>query len=411
MNAQRIEGPGPHPIELGPGTDRGLLASSANPGHRWLAPAVDGSTPATSTWMLELSGDWRGAAPLQLNAAPLPGPPTADLALQFNLQQLQAWDAGLAAALHQHLASWARAGAHLELSSLPREVRAVLELSLPRAGQPPAAEMPAEISVLQRWDASVRNFFGQSLLTVRFLGEVLLALGRVMRPRPGRPGLSGRELLRQIDLAGPLSLPIVSLTCFLVGLMLAYMGGAQLDRMGAQRFIADLVTVGMVRDLAGLMTGMILAGRIGSAYAAQLATMKGASEIDALRALGVNPIDHLVLPRVLALVLISPLIWAYAALVGVLAGVVPTALAYGVPAQEYLNQALGALTWSHVWVGIFKCSLYTALLALAGCREGMYAGRSAQAVGQATTRAVVKGIVWVIAAATGSTILMQSLGI
>jgi len=257
----------------------------------------------------------------------------------------------------------------------------------------------------------VRNFFGQSLLTVRFLGEVLLALGRVLRPRPGRPGLSGRELLRQIDLAGPLSLPIVSLTCFLVGLMLAYMGGAQLDRMGAQRFIADLVTVGMVRDLAGLMTGMILAGRIGSAYAAQLATMKGASEIDALRALGVNPIDHLVLPRVLALVLISPLIWAYAALVGVLAGVVPTALAYGVPAQEYLNQALGALTWSHVWVGIFKCSLYTALLALAGCREGMYAGRSAQAVGQATTRAVVKGIVWVIAAATGSTILMQSLGI
>ena len=128
--------------------------------------------------------------------------------------------------------------------------------------------------------------------TAAFLGEVLLALGRLLR---GRSGLRGGELLRQLDQTGPLSIGIVALTCSLVGLMLAYMGGAQLDRLGAQVYIADIVTVGMVRELAGLMTGMILTGRVGSAFAAQLATMKAGEEIDALRALGVDIIDHLVL--------------------------------------------------------------------------------------------------------------------
>jgi phospholipid/cholesterol/gamma-HCH transport system permease protein len=113
----------------------------------------------------------------------------------------------------------------------------------------------------------------------------------------GRARVRGADVLQQLDETGPRSLGIVVLTCALVGLMLAYMGGAQLGRIGAQGFIADVVTVGMVRELAGLMTGVILAGRIGSAFAAQLATMKAGEEIDALRVLGVDPIAHLVLPR------------------------------------------------------------------------------------------------------------------
>ena len=246
------------------------------------------------------------------------------------------------------------------------------------------------------------------MVTITFVGEVLLSLSRLLR---GRSGMQRHDLLRQIEHAGPLSLPIVALTCGLVGLMLAYMGGAQLDRLGAQRYIADIVTVGMVRELAGLMTGMILAGRIGSAYAAQLATMQAGEEIDALRVLGVDPIDHLVLPRVLALVLVAPLVWAYACAVGVLAGALPTLLVYGVTGREYLTQCLEALTWTHLWIGLFKCVMYAALLALAGCREGLHAGRNAHAVGQATTRAVVKGLVWIISAATLSTVVFQSLGL
>jgi hypothetical protein len=113
--------------------------------------------------------------------------------------------------------------------------------------------------------------------------------------------------------------------------------------------------------------------------------MKAGEEIDALRALGVDPIDHLVLPRILALVTVAPLVMAYAALVGVLAGLPPAVGIYGVPASEYLHKCLAALTWTHLWIGLAKCTLYAVLLALAGCREGLHAGRDAQAVGEATT--------------------------
>ena len=237
---------------------------------------------------------------------------------------------------------------------------------------------------------------------------MLLALGRLAR---GRTVMRWSDLARQADQTGPLSLPIVLLTCFLIGLMLAYMGGAQLARIGAQNFIADVVTVGVVRELAGLMTGVILAGRVGAAFAAQLGTMKANEEIDALRTLGVDPIEYLVLPRLLGMLLVAPLLIACAALVGVLAGLPPAVGIYGVPAIEYLHKCLAALTWTHLWIGLFKGTLYTALVALAGCREGLHAGRNAQAVGAATTTAVVKALLWIVVAASGSTVVFQSLGL
>jgi phospholipid/cholesterol/gamma-HCH transport system permease protein len=277
---------------------------------------------------------------------------------------------------------------------------------------PPAP--PAAAARLERLGEAVRAGGHEALATAQFFGEVLLALPRLL-PRPVRrpargTGMQWSELLRQLDRTGPMSLPIVALTCFLVGVMLAYMGGAQLDRIGAQRLIADVVTVGIVRELAGLMTGVILAGRIGASFAAQIASMKAGEEIDALRVLGVDPIDHLVLPRLLALICVAPLLWAYGALVGVLAGLPAAVFAYGLPAAEYLHGCLKAMTWTHLWIGLFKCVLYAALVALAGCREGLLAGRNAQAVGEATTRAVVKALVWIVAAACGSTIVFQSLG-
>ncbi len=266
---------------------------------------------------------------------------------------------------------------------------------------------PDDTGAVARLGLRVQASVKEALTTATFVGEVLLATARLFR---GKSGMRWADLVRQIDLTGPQSLPIVALTCFLVGLMLAYMGGAQLDKMGAQVYIADIVTVGMVRELAGLMTGMILAGRVGASFAAQLATMKAGEEIDALRVLGVDPIDHLVIPRLLALVLVAPLILAYAALVGVMAGALPAIWVYGVPSNEYWVQSFNALTWTHLWIGVFKCTLYAALLSLAGCREGLHAGRDAQAVGLATTTAVVKGLVWIIAAACGTTVMLQALG-
>jgi phospholipid/cholesterol/gamma-HCH transport system permease protein len=247
----------------------------------------------------------------------------------------------------------------------------------------------------------------QAALTIAFVGSVLLAAARTLR---GRGGARAVDILRQADEAGPRSLGIVALTCALVGVMLAYMGGAQLARMGAQGLLADVVTVGMLREFGGLMTGIILAGRVGSAFAAQLASMTAGEEIDALRVLGVDPVAHLVLPRLVGLLLVAPALMAFGVLAGVLASVPAATLSYGLSASEYLAQSLRALTFTHFWIGLGKGMLYALLVGLASCREGLHAGRSAQAVGEATTRAVVKALVWIVSAACLTTVVLTILG-
>lgn len=239
-----------------------------------------------------------------------------------------------------------------------------------------------------------------------FIGELVLAGIRVAR----RGGLPMAAVLRQADQAGPRSLGIVLLTCGLIGLMLAYMGGAQLGRLGTQIHLADVVTVGMVRELAGLMTAVILTGRLGSAYAAELAAMRAGEEIDALRVMGVDPVEHLVLPRVLALVLLGPLLMVFGGVAGVVAGWPAATWAYGVSTPEYFHQSLRALNSTHLGIGLFKGVLYMVLVALAGCHAGLTAERSAQAVGHAATRAVVHGIVAVVAAACVTTVVFTVLG-
>ncbi|MBT9486597.1 MAG: ABC transporter permease [Rubrivivax sp.] len=379
------------------------------PSHEWLLPP--GGAPAGGG-CLRLAGDWRHAVQ---GLPPPPHPFTGPL--RVDASQLTAWDTQLAACLREQLAPLARRGVLLQLDGLPPDVRALLQMALrlhgPATSTDPSIMVPPGPGGGAARQAARRHAHQaahQAALTITFIGETLLATGRWLAGRSAARGFAGAEVWRQVDRCGAMSLPVVALTCGLVGLMLAYMGGAQLDRMGGQTYVADIVTVGMVRELAGLMTGVILAGRVGAAFAAELATMQAGEEIDALRVLGVDPIDHLVLPRLLALVLVAPPLMAFGALAGVLAGAVPATLAFGLTLSEYLHKCLAALTWTHLWIGVFKCVLYAALLSLAGCREGLHAGRNAQAVGQATTTAVVKGLVWIIAAAAGSTVVLQSLG-
>jgi len=253
----------------------------------------------------------------------------------------------------------------------------------------------------------VRESFAEAQRTLLFIGEVALAFMALLR---GKATLRWADVLWQIDQAGPRSVAIVSLVSGLVGVILAYMGAVQLQRFGAQSFIADLVTIGAVREVAALMTGIILAGRIGAAFAAQLGSMQANEEIDALRALGVDPIAFLVVPRVLALVLVAPLLTAFAALVACAAGWAVAAVIFGVPPIEYLYKSLQSLTLSHVLIGLGKGTVYCLLVALAGCRQGLHAGRSAQAVGEAVTASVVQAIIWIVIAASALTIALQRLG-
>lgn len=367
------------------------IPSDANtPEARWLRQA--------NGWTLALSGHGRGVP-----AWPVTPPLEYHATVWVDGQQLLGWDTGLASALWLLRQALKQQGVAMDVEQLPVGLQRHLQLQQSDEGSP-ALPRPsdAQLDVV-----SPAHRPAQAAVTVAFLGEVLLALARLSRAKP-RFLLS--EVVRQLDQTGPRSLPIVLLTCALVGLMLVYMGGAQLDRIGAQSYVASIVTVGMVRELAGLMTGVILAGRVGAAFTAQLASMQVGEEIDALRVLGVDPVTHLVLPRLLAMLVMAPALIGFGALAGIAAGLPAAHFVYGVSASEYLGQCLAAFTFTHLWIGMFKGMLYAGLVALAGCREGLHAGRSAQAVGEATTTAVVKALVWIVSAACLTTIVFTILG-
>ena len=390
------------------------------------APAAADWAQADGRWVLRVAGDWRAAAvavpaaPAALAALPAPAATApgavavqgAAAAAAVDGRGLSHWAPSLAAGLWQSLRPLAQRGLALDLQQLPGGLRDILLLALPAAAVPTAAAgghrrrwaQPHWVTQVGLWAATA---WADALATLRFIGEVLLSISRLLR---GRADLRWADLAWQLDRTGPRSVGIVTLVCGLVGVILAYMGADQLRRFGAQTYIADLVSVGMVREIAALMTGVILAGRVGAAFAAQLASMQANDEIDALRSLGIDPVDHLVLPRLLALLLAAPLLTAMAALAGLLAGWAVAVAIFGVPPADFLTRSLHALSPTHVLIGLFKGTVYAMLVALAGCRQGLAAGRSAEAVGQATTAAVVQAIVWIVVVASVLTIVFQRLG-
>jgi phospholipid/cholesterol/gamma-HCH transport system permease protein len=358
-------------------------------------------------WTLRIAGDWRG------QAAELPGLPASMRAgrLRIDAEDLGSWDSRLAALLWQRLSGIDRRQLTLELDALPPGLRQILVLALPEpaaagSAPPPAAPPPPRRLWVTALGQRAHRVADDAQHTLEFFGNVLLSFGRLLR---GRSAMRRSDLLWQIEQTGPRSVPIVSIVSFLVGLILAYMGAAQLQLFGAQVFIANLVTVAVVRETAALVTGIVLSGRIGAAFAAQIGSMRANEEIDALRTLGLDPIDHLVLPRALAMLLVAPLLTAYAALVGMAVGWLVAVGIYDVSPIEYFNKSLQALTLPHVLIGLLKGTVYAFLVALAGCRQGLSAGRSAQAVGEATTAAVVQSIVWIAVAASTLTVIFQRL--
>ena len=207
------------------------------------------------------------------------------------------------------------------------------------------------------------------------------------------------------------ALPIVSLICFLVGLILAFIGAIQLQLFGAQIYVADLVGIAMVRLMAAIMTGIVMAGRTGGAFAAQLGTMQVNQEIDALKTLGISPMEFLVLPRMLALALMMPLLCLYANIMGILGGMVVGVGMLNIGFIEYYNETAKAIGLWNLGIGLFSGCVFGVIVALAGCMRGMQCGRSASAVGDAATSAVVTAIVGIILSTAVITVLCNMLGI
>jgi phospholipid/cholesterol/gamma-HCH transport system permease protein len=227
-----------------------------------------------------------------------------------------------------------------------------------------------------------------------FLGESVVSLLKLLR---GRAQFRGRDLVEVVEACGPQALGIVAVINFLVGLILAFVGAGQLTRFGASIYTADLVAVATVREMGCIMTGIILCGRTGAAFAAQLGTMKVNQEIEAFQTFGISPFEFLVLPRVLALILMMPLLVLFADLISIGGGFLVSTLSLEATSQVYLQRTVNSIKLSGFLLGVFKGSFFGVIIALTGCLRGMQCGSNAAAVGLATTSAVVTGITWIIA--------------
>jgi len=225
------------------------------------------------------------------------------------------------------------------------------------------------------------------------LGELILALLALLR---GRARFDKADAWAVVQASGPGALGVVALVNLLVGSILAFVGAIQLQKFGAEMFVADLVSIATVREMAAVITAVVLSGRTGAAFAARIATMQGNEEVDALKTMGVSPVEYLVLPRVLALTLMTPLLYAFACGVGLLGGWLVAVGTLDLSNALYWDRTADALAGRHFVLGALKSFAFGALVAFAGCFYGLRAGRNAAAVGEATTSAVVSGIVGVI---------------
>jgi len=230
---------------------------------------------------------------------------------------------------------------------------------------------------------------------VEFIGMVALALLSFVS---GRSRYRRSDLLEVIQQCGANALGIVSLISYLVGVILAFMGALQLQQFGAAIYVADLVGIGMVREMGAMMTAIIMAGRTGAAFAAELGSMKVSQEIDALTTMVIPPMEFLVLPRMIALILMMPLLCLYANFVGILGGATVGVGVLGLSLRTYMHETVRAVTMVALMGGLVKSAVYGVLIALAGCYQGFECGNSSAAVGKATTAAVVSSIVMIVVA-------------
>lgn len=244
--------------------------------------------------------------------------------------------------------------------------------------------------------------------TLAFLGEATLSLLRLFT---GKARFRGSDLLLVVQECGPQALAITSVISLLVGLILAFVGAVQLRSFGAEIYVANLVTVAMCREMAAIMTAIVLAGRTGAAFAAQLGTMQANEEIDALSTLGVSSNDFLVLPRMLALMLMMPLLFLYAAFAGMFGGFLVGIGMLDLTGTTYLEQTRASFTFTDFFVGWGKSVLFGALVAIAGCMRGIQSGRSAAAVGNAATSAVVTALVYIIISDALLAVLLNIVGL
>ncbi len=368
------------------------------------------SEGSNNSLVISLTGDWLlnsnlpGLETVFSRLSQVPKPKS----VAFESDTLGEWNTGLVKALIAIVQNARANTVEIDDSGLPNGAQRLVSMAFAVEERQGARRVFKRKNFLEQVGESVTAGLagGRELLT--FTGEIVLSCGRFLR---GKATFQRSDVTQYIQEAGIEALPIVSLICFLIGMIFAFVGVIQLESFGAGIYTADLVAVAMVREMSAIMTGIIMAGRTGAAYAAQIGTMKVNEEIDALTTLGMHPIDFMVTPRVFALILMMPLLTVYASLMGIMGGALVGLSMLDVTLQQYVAQTLSAVHLNSLFGGLFKSIVYGILIALVGCQQGMACGNSAMAVGQCTTKAVVMGIVLIVASASILTVIYINLGI
>jgi len=359
---------------------------------------------------IRLSGDWtlEGEAvdwpALERALAQAPAAPTE---IVFASAEITAWDSRLLTFLLK-LHDYARErGIRTSPEGLPEGVRGLLRLALAVPEHTEARQSEPARSFLYQLGVWTLNGLNEARVFTQFVGEWLIALGNLLR---GRAQFRRADFIRFLQAAGYDALPIVSLISVLVGSVLAFVGAVQLKLFGAEVYIANLVGLGMLREMGAMMTAIIMAGRTGSAYAAQLGTMQVNEEIDALKTLGISPVEFLVLPRSLALLLMLPLLCLWSNILGIFGGFIVGVSLLDISLLEYLVQTRNSVGLVDLSIGLIKSVIFAGVIALAGCLRGLQSGRNSSAVGQATTSAMVTAILLIVIWDALTTLIFNRLG-
>jgi phospholipid/cholesterol/gamma-HCH transport system permease protein len=326
----------------------------------------------------------------------------------FDTADLTAWDTGLLTFLIQSFDVCQAHHIEVERDGLPQGVQRLLALAEAVPERQGVRRTATRAGWLSRVGKQTLSVLEATVAALRFLGDACLAFLKLLR---GQVQFRRKDFALILQDCSARALAIVSLISFLVGLILAFVGAVQLQQFGAHIYVADLVGLGMAREMGAMMTGIIMAGRTGAAFAAQLGTMRVNEEIDALTTMGFSPMEFLVLPRMLALMIMLPLLCLYADFMGILGGLVVGVGMLDLELLQYVNESILAVRLLDFGLGLLKGAVYGVLIAIAGCYRGMQCGNSSAAVGEAATSAVVTSIVWIVVASAILTVIYDALGL
>ena len=345
--------------------------------------------------VMSISGDWLLSKP-RTPATRIEKSLTAGIAkLTFDTKSLGAYDSALVCMLFKIYQTCQQMGIVFDDNSLPEGPRELLRLAVAVPEANAAKKNSGKSNILGKVGIRALDVLGAFEDQSRFIGEISIAS---IKAAFGRARYRLVDLLTIIQKTGPEALPIVALISFLVGLILAFVGAIQLAKYGSEIFVADLVRIAMVREMGAIMVGIVMSGRTGASFAAELGSMKVNEEISAFRTFGISPIEFLVFPRIIALVMMFPLLTIFANVIGMLGGMVIGVGMFDISYEQYANRTLAALDLIQISTGVGKSFIFGIIVACIGCKMGLQCEKSSAGVGQATTSSVVQSITWIIVA-------------